>query len=175
MKCTKLHRSVHIFVTIILFIFQLQIVQKLFNSLKIAAQTFPEVEVQNDDIEHLKIMDLNLFPVYGDIKKADIIGKYETIENIIQTTSSNLKANTLCSDLMDHDLEKMVMEISDHFPNLAHKIQTLEQSHTMLTKNTIRIDVDSPRILKKCDDYLKIINQVSMFVSICYLISEICW
>lgn len=131
----------------------------MFNTLKRASQTVPKVDVTNEDIENLKRMDLNLFPMYGDIKMAS--PKDNDLNNILDPANKDVTEQEFSREKFIQDIEAMLKKMKDEFPEITDQIRSIEQFKSSQNIPKINVDTSSTEVLRKCNEHLKILNQVS--------------
>lgn len=146
------------------YIFQLHILQKMFKTLRqcTRAPTLPKSPKSEtiDNIERLNALDLNLFPMYGDIKIAPVrdSNKSDEIINSKEDNGKNRKAN---SKISLEDIEELYMDIKEELPKMQNEFRSLTKLNNNQNREVLNVDSESLDGLKKCTENLKIINQVS--------------
>lgn len=134
----------------------------MFIALKRSSQSVPKVKVTHDDIEKLENMDMNLFPMYGDIKVASPQGK-KPLKTVPVLLKSNITEKMPMEEI-NKKIDSSFRKLQDEFPQFIEKIRELEEYKSTQNKEPVNVDPDSLEVLKECDKNLKIISQVRIQV-----------
>lgn len=133
------------------------------NCLKRASESLPQIDILPDYIENLKTLDLNIFPQYGDIKiKSRPKENNNEKEEDCPSYEKKIELPKIDYEKFYQDLEMWVEKTREEFPIIKSKILTIEKLKLKENENReiMHVDPNSTEGLRKCNEYLKIVNQV---------------
>lgn len=111
-----------------------------------------------NEIEELDKLDLNLFPMYGDIKILPCSPDKMVSTNLqLESTIKNQNEKINSVDLKN-EIKLILDQLAENFPDLTDGIKNMENSFNTLNKH--EIICDCTEILTKCYEHIRIINQV---------------
>lgn len=127
----------------------------MFKTLKSLSQPVRNGYVSHDDVENLQTLNLNIFPMYGEIKM--LPPKVDSRKN--SSDVSNNVEPEIRPDIAYEDLEELFQRVKEELPNITSNVKELQKQKNAEKKQTFDLN---PKVLQKCDENLQIITQVSV-------------
>nr|XP_023029612.1 uncharacterized protein LOC111517638 isoform X1 [Leptinotarsa decemlineata]XP_023029613.1 uncharacterized protein LOC111517638 isoform X2 [Leptinotarsa decemlineata] len=139
---------------------QLDILYKMFKYIKLVKEPSPEnhiPSVSNGDITLLTNKNLNLFPMYGDIKTSNSSEDYSDKMRLSDNASGSENDLTVVSEVLD-DIETLVKELRQYLPKLELAAQNLPKED-ISSEEKIVFRPSYREILCRCNESIKQVNQ----------------
>lgn len=128
------------------------------------------LNISNDDLTTLVNTDLNLFPMYGDIKllkpserelkEAELEKELNAVRIHEQSTETNPDDKRLLENKFNENVQEFIEKLKMEFPKIRAAMEMVNRSSCLETNNVIELQPDLVETLKECCKNLKIISQV---------------
>ncbi|KAJ8921833.1 hypothetical protein NQ315_008465 [Exocentrus adspersus] len=147
---------------------QVKIIYNLFKYIE-QIKLCPKEEIKpcvtTDELLSLINTDLNLFPMYGEVKTLKpsqiTLNLIELEENINDIKRSLLPHDS--KNLLDAEILKNLQGFADNltlnFPKITNALESVSRSKDMEAHSEITLKPDSVELIKKCSENMKIISQ----------------
>ncbi|XP_018562330.1 uncharacterized protein LOC108904310 [Anoplophora glabripennis] len=125
--------------------------------------------VSSDDLEALVNTDLNLFPMYGDIKllnpseravkEAVLQKELETVRIDEQSTETRTEDKCLLENGFNEAIQEFIEKLRMEFPKIKSAMEMVNRNSCLETNNIIELQPDLVETLKESCKNLKLISQ----------------